>query len=86
MIYVSRSVLNGAGDTKFAMILGITEVVCRVSLAKPLTLIPAIGMLSIWYTTGLTWLVVGALSTVRYASGKWKTKGVVGLNETKEAV
>lgn len=79
MIYVSRSVLNGAGDTKFAMVLGISEVVCRVSLAKPLTLIPAIGMLSIWYTTGLTWLAVGTLSTVRYARGKWKTKGVVNV-------
>ena len=86
MIYVSRSVLNGAGDTKFAMVLGISEVVCRVCLAKPLTLIPAIGMLSIWYTTGLTWLAVGVISTVRYARGKWKTKGVVCLKDATEAI
>lgn len=79
MIYVSRSLLNGSGDTKFGLVLGIAEVVCRISFAKPLTLIPGIGMLSIWYTTGLTWVVVGVISTVRYASGKWKTKGVCGL-------
>lgn len=77
MIYVIRNILNGAGDVKFAMISGCVEVICRVGLAKPLTYIPEIGMLSIWYTTGLTWLFTAVVSCIRYAGGKWQTKGIV---------
>lgn len=77
MIYVTRNILNGAGDTKFAMLSGVVEVVCRVGLARPLTLIPGVGMLSIWYTTGLTWLFTGGISVIRYARGKWKAKGII---------
>lgn len=80
MIYVTRNVLNGSGDVKFAMISGIVEVIGRVGLAKPLTFIPGIGMLSIWYTTGLTWLFTAVISCMRYAGGKWKTKGIVQSN------
>jgi len=77
MIYVTRSLLNGAGDVRFAMISGIAEVVGRVGLAKPLMLVPGIGMLSIWYTTGLTWLLTAVISCIRYAGGKWMSKGIV---------
>ncbi|PHV69932.1 MATE family efflux transporter [Sporanaerobium hydrogeniformans] len=77
MIYVTRNVLNGCGDVKFAMLSGFVEVAGRVGLAKPLTFIPSIGMLSIWYTTGLTWLITGLISCIRYAQGKWKDKGIV---------
>lgn len=88
MIYVTRNVLNGAGDVKFAMFSGIVEVVGRLGLAKPLTFVPGIGMLSIWYTTGLTWLLTAVISCIRYAGGQWKTKGIVEdpivLNEYKD--
>ncbi len=77
MIYVTRNVLNGAGDVKFAMISGCVEVIGRVGLARPLTYIPFIGMLSIWFTTGLTWLLTATVSCMRYAEGKWKRKGIV---------
>lgn len=77
MIYVTRNVLNGAGDVKFAMISGCVEVIGRVGLARPLTYIPFIGLLSIWFTTGLTWLFTAVVSCIRYAEGKWKHKGVV---------
>lgn len=77
MIYVTRNVLNGAGDVKFAMLSGIVEVVGRVGLAKPLTFVPGIGMMSIWFTTGLTWLLTAVISCIRYAGGKWRTKGII---------
>lgn len=77
MIYVTRNVLNGAGDVKFAMLSGIVEVVGRVGLAKPLTFVPGIGMMSIWFTTGLTWLLTAIISCIRYAGGKWKTKEII---------
>ena len=82
MIYVTRNVLNGSGDVKFAMFSGFVEVGGRVGFAKPLTFIPAIGMLSIWYTTGLTWLLTAAISCIRYAQGKWTEKGII--EEKKE--
>lgn len=44
MIYMTRNVLNGAGDVKFSMASGIVEVVGRVGFAKPLTFVPGIGM------------------------------------------
>ncbi|MDE6917842.1 MAG: MATE family efflux transporter, partial [Lachnospiraceae bacterium] len=44
MIYVARSVLNGAGDAAFAMINGLMEVAGRVGFAVPLTRIAFIGV------------------------------------------
>ncbi len=78
MIYITRSVLNGSGDVKFAMLSGFAEVAGRVGLAKPLTFVPGIGVLSVWFTTGLTWLLVAVVSCLRYAQGKWKEKSIVG--------
>ncbi len=76
MIYVSRNVLNGAGDTLYAMGNGIFEVIGRVGFARPLTSIPFLGIWGIWITTGLTWTLTGSISCLRYASGKWKNKSV----------
>lgn len=80
MIYVTRSLLNGAGDVKFAMISGCVEIICRVCFAKPLTYVPFIGMKSIWYTTGLTWFFTGLVSCIRYLGGKWRSKRIVQTN------
>ena len=77
MIYVTRNVLNGAGDVNFAMLSGFVEVVGRSGFAKPLTFVPFIGMLSIWYTTALTWTLTAVVSCIRYAQGKWQQKGIV---------
>lgn len=77
MIYVSRNILNGSGDASAAMLNGIVEVTGRVGFAKPLTLIPGVGVLGIWLTTGLTWTLTGLISTVRYLGGKWQNKAIV---------
>lgn len=76
MIYVSRSILNGAGDTSAAMLNGIVEVAGRVGFAKPLTMVPQIGTMAAWFTTGLTWLITAIISCARYFGGKWKGKGI----------
>ena len=76
MIYVARSVLNGAGDAAFAMINGLMEVAGRVGFALPLTMIPFIGVWGIFLTTGLTWALTGIVSMGRYHSGKWEFKGI----------
>lgn len=86
MIYVPRAVLNGCGDSGFAMINGITEVVCRILFSQLLTRVVAvklfnheipIGFWGIWITTGLTWMFTSFVCLIRYKTGKWKTKGVV---------
>lgn len=84
MIYVTRNVLNGAGDANFAMFSGVVEVSGRVGFAKPLSMIPSVGVLSIWFTTGLTWSLTALISCIRYAQGKWQTKGVTNTIINKE--
>ncbi|MBO5146077.1 MAG: MATE family efflux transporter [Lachnospiraceae bacterium] len=76
MIYVARSVLNGAGDAAFAMINGLMEVAGRVGFAVPLTKIPFIGMWGIFLTTGLTWALTSIVSIARYHKGKWELKKI----------
>jgi len=76
MIYVPRAVLNGCGDTGFAMINGLTEVVCRILFSNILTRIPILGYWGIWITTGLTWGFTAIVCVVRYRGGKWKYKAL----------
>ena len=77
MIYITRGLLNGTGDAFYSMINGIVEVVGRVGFSTGLALIPAIGVWSIWTTTGLTWVITAAASVIRYKQGKWEKKSLV---------
>lgn len=86
MIYVPRSVLNGCGDTSFAMINGATEVVGRIVFANILTKITSItlfghiisiGYWGIWLTTAITWTLTAIVCIIRYKSGVWFKKSVV---------
>lgn len=77
MIYVARSVLNGAGDAVYAMINGLMEVAGRVGFAIPLTMIPFIGMWGVFLTTGLTWALTGIVSMHRYKKGEWAKRVMV---------
>lgn len=76
MIYVPRAMLNGCGDTGFALINGFIEVTCRFIYAPVFTRIPRLGFWGIWVTTGLTWVTTAIVCVLRYSSGKWKTKAV----------
>ena len=72
MIYITRSLLNGAGDSAFAFVSGLAEVVGRVGFSILLAGIPALSYWAVWYTTGLTWLITGAACILRYLQGKWE--------------
>lgn len=72
-IYTTRNVLNGAGDAMFSLFTGIVECIGRVGFAYPLTLISFMGSYGVFYATGITWLLNGLFSLVRYKHGKWKT-------------
>ncbi|MCM1569026.1 MAG: MATE family efflux transporter [Roseburia sp.] len=77
MIYVPRALLNGCGDTGFAMLNGITEVACRIIYAPVLTRIPFLGYWGIWVTTGATWVTTAVVCVVRYFKGKWRSKAII---------
>lgn len=81
LIYPTRNVLNGAGDAMFSLFTGIVECIGRVGFAYPLTLVPFMGSYGVFYATGLTWLLNGLFSLVRYKRGKWKTINLVKKEE-----
>lgn len=77
MIYVPRALLNGCGDTNFAMANGFCEVACRILYAPLFTSIPMLGYWGLWVTTGATWVTTSIFCVIRYFSGAWKKKGIV---------
>ncbi len=76
-VQILRYMLNGAGDSMYALMNGIVEVIARVAFAISLTAIPFIGMWGIWLTTGLTWTVTAGFALMRYKHGAWKNKKLV---------
>ena len=81
-IHVIRGFLNGAGDTAYAMMNGMAEVVCRIGGAFVMTVLIGMDYRAIWYTTCLTWFVTGLVGWIRYRRGKWRSKTL--LPEAKE--
>lgn len=78
MIYIPRALLNGCGDTAFAVANGFTEVACRIVFSQIFTRIPQLGYWGIWITTAATWTMTAVVCVLRYASGVWKGKKVEG--------
>lgn len=76
-VQILRYMLNGAGDSMYALMNGAVEVIARVAFAISLTAIPFIGMWGIWLTTGLTWSVTAIFALFRYKHGVWKEKKLV---------
>lgn len=76
-VQILRYMLNGAGDSMYALMNGAVEVAARVIFAISLTAIPFIGMWGIWLTTGLTWTVTAVFALIRYRHGAWKNKKLI---------
>ena len=72
MIYVPRSLLNGCGDTGFAMINGITEVAGRIIFSHAFLFFGLFGFWSVWVTTSATWALTSIVCMMRFFSGVWK--------------
>lgn len=81
VVQVIRFLLNGAGDSIYALINGMVEIIARIGFAVLLTAIPFIGRWGIWLTTGLTWLVTAGFAFWRYKGGAWMTKSLVQAKE-----
>ncbi|MCR4922632.1 MAG: MATE family efflux transporter [Lachnospiraceae bacterium] len=65
-IYVTRGLLNGASDAKYAFINGCVEMFGRICFTRPLTLIPFIGVWGVWLATALTWFITALAGLIRY--------------------
>ncbi len=76
-IHVVRGFLNGAGDTGYAMLNGMTEVICRIGGAFVMTALLGMDYRAIWYTTCVTWFVTGLVGWIRYCRGKWRSKALL---------
>lgn len=74
MIYIHRSILNGSGDTGFALVNGFTEIVGRVGFAYLFVTIMQIGPQGLWYTAIANWTLTGLVCLARYMTGTWKQK------------
>ncbi len=72
VIYVIRGVLNGLGDSVFALLNGIVEVIGRFVVPVALTAVPAIGLWGIWWSVGIVWAISGITAWMRYISYKKK--------------
>lgn len=77
VVQIIRQLLNGTGDSVYALLNGIVEVAARISFAIILTAIPFIGVWGIWLTTSFTWFVTATFAFYRYKGGVWKTKSLV---------
>ena len=66
MIYVVRGVLNGLGDSLFALLNGLVEVLGRFIVPVMLTGIAAIGLWGIWWSVGVVWSLSGLTAWLRY--------------------
>ncbi|BCN31741.1 MATE family efflux transporter [Anaeromicropila herbilytica] len=72
LIHITRGLLNGVGDTNYAMINGLAEVIGRVGFSSILIHIPIVGIWAVWGTTALTWMLTAFASIIRYRKRKWK--------------
>ncbi len=71
-IYVCRGILNGAGDAKFPLISGLSEMIGRVVFPTFFCALPFLGHWGLWVSTGITWTIVGVTAFIRYHMKDWR--------------
>ena len=73
MIFIIRGLLNGAGDSGYAMTNGIVEVAGRIGFSVLFVFLIPVGQWAVWIATGLTWCLTAFMAYLRYRKGIWKT-------------
>lgn len=76
IIYVTRALLNGANDSKYAFINGGIEVTGRILFSVLMVFVVGAGQWSVWLATGLTWLLAGTVGVIRYKQNIWVEKSI----------
>ena len=71
--------LRAAGDVRFSMIVStLTMWFCRVALAVFLIRFCGFGPIAVWIGMFADWTIRGVIFTIRYLSGRWLSKDVIG--------
>ena len=81
LIYTVRGVLNGVGDSFFALYNGIIEVIGRFTFPILMTKIPFFGVWGIWWSVGVVWLLSGVTAWGRYLGFRRKTLKMIETPE-----
>lgn len=76
IIFITRNFLSGVGDIKVPLLMGVSEMIFRISFAYLFT--AWFGFRGIWWATAINWALTAAVGMYRVASGKWKDKAIVG--------
>ena len=66
LIYVTRGVLNGLGDSFFALLNGLVELIGRFTVPFVFTAISGIGVWGIWWSVGVVWFFGGFTAWLRF--------------------
>ncbi len=83
VMFVANGVLRGSGDMNVSMISTISSLGVRIIAAYSLSSIPGVGYKGIWWSIPTGWLVGSIIATLRYKSGRWTKKAIVGKTREK---
>lgn len=78
LMNVTTSVLRGAGDINYSLLSVVMNFVLRIIAAYILAAIFVGNSAVIWWSSPFGWLIGFVVSYLRFRTGKWKMKSVVG--------
>lgn len=79
---ITDGVLRGAGDVVVFTLANLFNLGLRVTAA--FTLAPFIGVQAVWFAVPMGWAANYLISLIRYLSGKWSQKRLIGKEEEME--
>ena len=68
---IFHNLLRTAGDVKVTILMGVSEVITRISFTFLFTAL--FGYRGLWWVSPLTWTCATLVGAARYYSGKWQT-------------
>ena len=71
-LVVYHNILRASGDVKLTIMMGVSEVITRISFTFLFT--AWFGYYGLWWVSPLTWCCATAVGAIRYYSGKWQEK------------
>ena len=72
LLVIYHNVLRPSGDVAVTILMGVSEVVTRISFAFLLS--ARFGYRGLWWVSPITWVCAAGVGAVRYYSGKWDEK------------
>ena len=76
MSFCLPNALRASGDAKFTMIVSMCSMwIFRIGFS--FLLVPQIGLLGVWASMFIDWIVRAVIFLIRFLSGRWKTKKVI---------